>query len=225
MVSTNRWYSWSAPRILRPHGWHSQTPSLSHWQIARWISSELKGVSGSSGGFTSVAMGARVQDRHSLRCLSVRALGAGGLMAQFYVHVVQSAMVSLLPERNAVRPGCNGALWSRASYPTDNLAATSTRPDEVPGAISRLAVVVAPILHVVPIGGPGAVTERLIGVDGALLIGTVQSRAKEDRAVLDQGIVDVVARPGEGVEGIEIDGGDDGKGDSVQCKMSMTSNG
>lgn len=69
--------------MLRPQGWQSQTPLLSHEQTARCTASDPKGVSGSRGGRTMVPMGARTQVTQSLRCLSPSAAGAGGLMAQF----------------------------------------------------------------------------------------------------------------------------------------------
>lgn len=88
------------------------------------------------------------------------------------------------------------------SYPADDLVATPTLADEISGAVPGLAVVATAILHIEPISGPGTVSKRLISVDGGIFIDTVQSRGKEDSAVLDQRIVDVEAGSGEGVEGI-----------------------
>jgi hypothetical protein len=61
------------------------------------------------------------------------------------------------------------------------------------------------------IGGPGSVAKRLISVNGNMLIGAVEGGFEEDVAVLEEGVVDVETGPGQGVEGVEVDGGDDGE--------------
>lgn len=76
-------YPVSSLRIDLPHGWQSQTPSESHLQTARCMSSESMAISGPSGGRTREPRGAVTHASQRRRCRSRRTMGAGGLMAQF----------------------------------------------------------------------------------------------------------------------------------------------
>ena len=71
--------------MLRPQGWHSQTPSDAQLQIARCMTSLSKGVSGDRGGLASEVSGALTQPSQRRRCRSRSTIGAGGLIAQFYL--------------------------------------------------------------------------------------------------------------------------------------------
>jgi hypothetical protein len=103
---------------------------------------------------------------------------------------------------------------STQTHPANHVGASPALSHQVASAAARLAVAVAPIVHVVPVAGPRAVSERLLWVDRHGLSGAAQRRRHEARSVLDQAIVDEAARAGQCVEGVEINVGHDADDDA-----------
>jgi hypothetical protein len=107
------------------------------------------------------------------------------------------------------------------TYTADDLPATAALADEIAGAMSRLAIEAPATLHVIPVPRACPVTQGLVPVHGDILIGAAQSRCDERIAVLEEGIVDQEAGAGEGVEGIQVDGGDDFVNDAGRTSVSL----
>lgn len=187
-MRTNPRYSESAALMPRPHGWQSQTPTVSHVHTARRMKSEVREMPGRWGGLTRRPMGCLWQALQSRRCLSRMTAGAGGFIAQF----CPSAMVSVLglqAGRDSRREG--ERTWGRL-YPANDRTAFAALGDHVSRTAPRLATVAgAPryVFHVIPVARPGAVAERRLGIDRRLLVGAVEGRLDQDRPVLQQGVV------------------------------------
>ena len=102
------------------------------------------------------------------------------------------------------------------TYAADDLAAATALANEIAGAVPRLAIVASAILHVVPVPGAGAVPQCLVSVDRDMFIGAAKGGCHEGIAVLEEAVMDQEAGAGEGVEGVEVDGGDDRVDDAGQ---------
>lgn len=155
-------------------------------------------MSGLSCGFTRRPTGAFWQERHRRRCLSRMTAGAGGLIAQFW----RSEILSV-----ASKPAELGGSRETEAHPTHDCATFAALGNHVPSTAPSLAVVIAAprcVFHIVPVAGPGAVSQRRFGVDRQLLVDAVNGRFEEDGAVLQEGVVDAPTSARQAIEIVEV---------------------
>ena len=108
------------------------------------------------------------------------------------------------------------------TYTADDLPAAAALAYEIAGAMSRLAIEAPAILHVIPVPRARPVAQGLVPVHGDMLVGAAEGRCDERTAVLEEGIVDQEAGAGEGVEGIQVDGGYDFVNDAGSTSACAT---
>ena len=110
------------------------------------------------------------------------------------------------------------------TYPADDGGTASALAHHVAGAEAGFARLggVAGGIHVGAADAGDAVAEGFLCVDGDVLVGAAQGRGDEGGAVLDEAVVDHAAGAGEGVEGGEVDVGDDAKDDAGKVRYVST---
>ena len=114
------------------------------------------------------------------------------------------------------------------AHPANHVGASPALSHQVASAAARFPVVIAPIVHVIPVARSRAVSQRLLWVDRYSLSGAAQRRGHETRSVLDQAIVDKTTRAGQCIESVEVNVGhdaDDNAGleeESSQSLLSVT---
>lgn len=121
--------------------------------------------------------------------------------------------------------GIHWGLVVGCTYPADDGGAAPALAHHVARAEACFARLggVAGGVHVGAADAGDAVAEGFFCVDGDVLVGAAQGRGDEGGAVLDEAVVDHAAGAGEGVEGGEVDVGDDAKDDATDVRRCFLS--
>jgi hypothetical protein len=101
------------------------------------------------------------------------------------------------------------------TYPTYHIAASATLADHIPSAVARFSVVATAIFHVEPVASASAVAKGFGTIDRDVLILAMEGRVDEGAAILDEAMMDKTAGTRKCVEGVEIDGSNNGFNDTM----------